>query len=169
MILTGNVLPDQRIQVVHRPRIGLRSGHEGLDADVDGQPALHASEHVAGNHQLFLIGLVQVVPDAQARGARVREQDVAFGLLAVIDHDVDHVAGLHRDFAVGILKLLERNEAFGLVSEVDDHIFGGDREDRTLQNFVGGRRGEVAVIFEKILVILRDHLVHLPFVLVYGH
>ena len=34
----------------------------------------------------------QVVPDAQARGLRVREQHVAFDALAVIDHHVDHVA-----------------------------------------------------------------------------
>ena len=42
-------------------------------------------------------------------------------------------------------------------------------EDRALQHFVGGRRGEVAVIIEKILVVFRYRLVHLPVVVVYGH
>ena len=99
MILTGMSCPIRRIEIVDRARVGLRAGHEGLDADIHRQAALDAAQHAAGNDELLLVGLVQVVPDAQARGARVGEQDVAFGLLAVLDHDVDHVAGLNRDFA----------------------------------------------------------------------
>ena len=91
--LDRNILADQRIQIVHGARIGLRTRHEGLDAHIHRQPALDAAQHAAGDDQLLLVGLFQVVPDAQARGARVREQHVAFGLLAVVDHHVDHVAG----------------------------------------------------------------------------
>ena len=69
----------------------------------------------------------------------------------------------------GALELLDRDQAFGLVSEIDDHVLGGDAQDRALQNLVGGRRGEVAVIVEKILVAFGDLLVRLPVVLVYGH
>ena len=99
MILTGMSCPIERIEIVHRARIGLRAGHERLDPDIDREPALDAAQHAAGDDELFLVGLLEVVPDAQARGARVREQDVAFRLLAVVDHHVDHVADLHRDFA----------------------------------------------------------------------
>jgi hypothetical protein len=82
--------------------VGLRAGHEGLDPHVHRQPALHAAQHAAGNHQLFLIGLFEVVPDAQARRARVREQNVSFGLFAgVVDHHIDRVSRLHRHFAAG--------------------------------------------------------------------
>ncbi len=118
---------------------------------------------------MLLVGLVEVVPDAQARGAGMREQHVAFRLLALLDHHIDHVAGLHRHFAARRAKLLDGDDAFGLVSEIDDHVLGGDSKDGALQNFVGRGRGEVAVIVEKILVVLRDQLVHLPIVLVYGH
>ena len=99
MILTGISWPDQRIQVVNRARIGLRSRHEGLDSHVHRQPALDAAQHAAGDDELFLVGLFQVVPDAQPRGARVGKQHVAFGRLAVLDHHVDHVARLDRHFA----------------------------------------------------------------------
>ena len=167
--LDRDILPDQGIQIVDGARVGLRAGHEGLDPHIHRQAALDAAQHAAGDDQLFLVGLLQVVPDAQARGARVREQDVAFGLLAVVDHDIDHVARLHRDFAAGALKLLDRNDAFGLVAEIDDHVFGGDAENRSLQNFVGGGRREMAVVVEKILVVVRDLLVRLPVVRVYGH
>ena len=70
---------------------------------------------------------------------------------------------------VGRLKLLDGDDAFGLVAEIDDDVFGGDAENGALQHFVGGGRREVAVVFEKMLVVLRDRLVHLPVVMVYGH
>ena len=79
---------------------------------------------------------------------------------------------LHGDFAAGALKLLDGNQAFGLVSEVDDDIFGGDFEDASLQNFVLGRRREVAVVVEQrfiILVIWLGQFFHLTFALTYGH
>jgi hypothetical protein len=55
------------------------------------------------------------------------------------------------------------------VAEVDDHVFGRDVQNGALQHFIGGRRGEVAVVVEKVLVTLGDCLVHLPVVLVYSH
>src|SRR4029077_20912043 len=105
----------------------------------------------------------------QARGLGVREQHVAFHLLATVDHDVDHIAALHSHFTGGRLKLINGDDAFGLVSEIDDDVFGGDAEDGALDHFVGCRRGELTVIFEQVLVVLGDRGVHLPVVLVYGH
>ena len=111
--------------------------------------------------------------DAQTRGACVRKQDISFHVLAVVDHDVDRIANLHRDFARGRLELLDGNYAFGFVSEVDDDVFSLDTKNRTLENLVGGGWREVAVVFEKVLVILGARWVHLPFVMVnamvYGH
>ena len=46
------------------------------------------------------MGLFQIVPDANAEGFLVREQNVSFDALAVIDHHVDHIARLNSDFAV---------------------------------------------------------------------
>jgi hypothetical protein len=83
----------------------------------------------------------------------VREENVAFGLFAVIDHDVDHVAGFDGYFALVILKLVEGNEAFGFIAEVDDDVFGVDREDDALDNFVGGWRGKMRVVVEQKLVV----------------
>src|SRR5579872_6340088 len=94
-----DVLSHQGIQVVNGAGIGLRSGHEGLDPDVDGETALDAAQHAAGNDQLFLVGLIEVVPDAQPRGAGMGKQYIPLGLLAgVVDHHIDYVAGLNRDF-----------------------------------------------------------------------
>ena len=90
--LDRNVLPDEGIEIVHRPRIGLRTGHESLDADIHGEAALDAAQHAAGDDQLFLKAFSRLSQMRRRAALRVREQDVAFGLLAVVDHDVDHVA-----------------------------------------------------------------------------
>ena len=86
----------------------------------------------------------------------------------MLDHDVHRIARLDRDFAAGILKLLDGDDAFGFVSEVDDHVLGGHPQDYALKNLVGGGRGEVTIILEEILVVLWDLLVRLP-VIVHGH
>ena len=61
--LDRDVLAHQGIQVVNRPRIGLRTGHEGLDADIDGEPAFHPPQHSSGDYQLFLVSLLQMIPN----------------------------------------------------------------------------------------------------------
>ena len=66
--------------MTRRTNVDLRTGHERLDADVDMEPALHALQHTAGQNQTFCLRLFEIVPDAEARGLLVREQDVAFRL-----------------------------------------------------------------------------------------
>ena len=155
--LDRDILSHQGIQIVHRARVGLRAGHERFDPHIHGQSALDTPQHAAGNHQLFLIGLFEVVPDAQTRRARVREQNVSFGLFAgVVDHHIDRVSRLHRHFAAGPLELLDGNQTFGFVTEIDDDVLGRNTEDRALQDFIRGRGREMAVVVEKILVVIRD-------------
>src|SRR5262249_31559118 len=105
----------------------------------------------------------------QARGLGVAQQNVTFHLLAMIDHDVHYIAALDGEFTGRREKLFGRNDAFGFVTEVDNHIFLGETKNGPLQNFVGRRWSKMTVVFEQMLVTLRDHLVHLPVVLVYGH
>ena len=133
------------------------------------KPAFDAAEHAAGENQLIVGSLFEIVPDAQARGFGVREQHVAFHLFAAVDHDIDHIAALDGYFTGRGLKLLDGNNAFRLVSEIDNDVFGGNAEHRALDHFVGCRGGKLTVIFEQVLVTLGDRRVHLPVVLVYGH
>ena len=50
---------------------------------------------------------LQVVPDTNAERLLVREQDVSFQALSVIDHDVDHIARLYANLAAGVLELFD--------------------------------------------------------------
>ena len=160
--LDWNILAGQRIEIVYGPWIGLRPRHECLDADIHREAALDPAQHAAGEDQLILKCLVQVIPDAQARGARMRKQHVALGLLAaVLDHHVDSIAHMNGKLARVGLELLNGNKAFALVAEVDDDVFAGNTENPALQNFVGGGRSKMRIILKKILIILGDRLIRL--------
>src|SRR5262249_33145444 len=143
-----NVLPGVGIEVVGWMRIHLRSRHERLHADIHREPATHAPQHSPVDRELLLESLLQVIPDANPMRLLVREQHVTLWPLAVIDHHVDHLARLHLYFAVCVLKLFDRNQAFGLVTEIDYYFLGVDFENGALQDLAFGRRTEVAVIFE---------------------
>ena len=57
------------------PHIHLRAGHERAHADIDRQAAFHAAQHAAGNGQLILERLFEVVPDLEPRGFFVGEHE----------------------------------------------------------------------------------------------
>src|SRR5690349_16345294 len=115
--------------------IDLRSRHERLHANIHRKAAAHAPQHMAQNRELLLMGLLEIVPNADAKCFLVREEHIAFRALSMIDHDVDHIAGLHAHCASRILKLFDGNEAFGLVPEVYDYFLGSDFEDSPLKDF----------------------------------
>src|ERR1051326_476624 len=94
-----------------------------------------------------------MVPDAQSRGARVGEQNVAFHRLAgMVDHHVDGVASFYRELAGWRKELVQRHDAFGLVAKVDNDVFLSNAENVALQHFVGGWRRKMAVVLEQMLV-----------------
>ena len=82
-ILTGISWPDELIEIVNRPNVDLRSRHERGHADIHHQSALGALDDVAGDQQLIAHGLFESVPDAQAAGLGIGQQDVAFRLRTV--------------------------------------------------------------------------------------
>ena len=53
----------------------------------------------------------------------------------------------------GLRELLDRDQTFGLVSEVDDHFGGVNFYDVALQQLAFVRRREVGVVLDELLVI----------------
>src|ERR1039458_8206265 len=96
---------------MHGAWIGLGTGHEGLDADIDGEAAFDASEDVAREDEDIVGGFIEVVPDAEAGGFGVRKQDVAFDLFAAVDHDIDDVAAMDGDLSGSREELIEIGRA----------------------------------------------------------
>jgi hypothetical protein len=61
-----------------------------------------------------------LVPDLELVGLLLGEHDEAVLVLLGFDQDVDGIAGSRRDVAFGVDELVQRDDAFGLVSDVDD-------------------------------------------------
>jgi hypothetical protein len=100
----------------------------------------------------------------------VREQNISLRLFAgVVDHHIDRVPRLHGYLTAGTLKLFNGNQSFGFVTEIDNHVFGGNSYYLSLQNFVRGGRRKMAIVVEQILVVVGDFLVGWFVVRVYGH
>ncbi len=153
--LDGDIGADEAVEILHRAHVDLRGGHEGAGADVDHEAALDAREHAAGNQESFGVGALEGVPTAKARGFLVGQGDVAFKVRAVaVNHDVDGVAFAHNDGSVGQMELLDGHDAFGLVSEVDDHLFVGDAQHMAGEQFAFGGRRKMTVFLYQMLVVV---------------
>ena len=84
----------QAIEIAHRAQIDLRAGQEGARAqDVDRQAALDAIDDARLDRGLLVVGLLDLVPGAQALRLLMGEMDVAFFGVARFAHDVDFIAG----------------------------------------------------------------------------
>ena len=118
----AELLPAQRVEVAHRTHVDLRAGQERADADVDGEAALDALDDAADDDLALGVGLLDLVPDLHLLGFFAREDDVAFAIFGALEQHVDDVAGLHGDLAVLVEELVDRDDAFGLVADVDDRL-----------------------------------------------
>ena len=64
----------------------------------------------------------------------MRQQNVAFGLVAVaVHHHIDGIALLQSHGAIGLSHLLDGNHSFELVPEIDDDFGRRDLDDVALQ------------------------------------
>src|SRR5580658_1080474 len=113
-----NLLADIAVQVADWANLKLGPGQEGLDADVDGETTLNASQHRAYNRGLVVGCTLDSIPNPVTLRLVVAEQEAAFGFFALYDY-FDRVPCLELGLAVVIENLLERNEALGPEADVN--------------------------------------------------
>ena len=142
----AQLLAAQRVEVAHRAHVDLRSGQERADADVDREPALDALDDAADDDLALGVGLLDLVPDLHLLGFFAREDDVAFAILGALEQHVDDVAGLHGDLAVLVEELADRDDAFGLVADVDDHFRRGHLENGALDDLAFRDVSEAVIV-----------------------
>ena len=116
----AQLLAAQRVEVADGTDVDLRAGQERADADVDREAALDALDDAADDDLALGVGLLDLVPDLHLLGFFAREDDVAFAVFGALEQHVDDVAGLDGDLAVLVEELVDRDDAFGLVADVDD-------------------------------------------------
>ena len=113
---------------------------------------------------LLRVGLLDLVPDLHLLGFFAREDDVAVAIFGLLEQHVDDVAGLHGDLPVLVEELVDRDDAFGLEPDVDDHFGLGDLQHCSLDDLAFRDVAEAVIvevqqagIFRRIyLVVVED-------------
>ena len=104
--------------------------------NVDRQAALDAIDHDGFDGLLFGVSLLDFFPRVDALRLLVREVDVAFLGRALVAHHVDLVAGLELGLALVIEHFRQRQHAFRLGTDVDDHVRAGQLQHRAFDDAV---------------------------------
>ena len=111
---------------------------------------------------LLRVGLLDLVPDLHLLGFFAREDDVAFPVFGALEQHVDGVAGLDRHLPGFVDELVDRNDAFGLVADVDDDLGRGDFQDGALDDLTFRDVAEAGIVkVEEAGVFLRIDIIHL--------
>jgi hypothetical protein len=128
------VLAPQGLEILHRLDVHQRARQKGADADVDRQAALDSIDDPAVDDLAGFVALLDLRPDLHPLRFLLRENDMAFGVLGPLQQNLDVVAYLDRDIAVVVHELVDRDQSFGLVADVDNHMVGADADDMTGDN-----------------------------------
>jgi hypothetical protein len=121
---------DVAVEVTDGANFDLRTGQERLDADVDSQAALDARDDHTLDGGLGVGSLFELVPHLMTQGLLVRDEIAAF-LLFTLNDDFDDVADSKLGRAVVVENLIQRDETFGLETDVDHRVLIGDLDDGT--------------------------------------
>src|SRR5262249_17509914 len=119
-------LSDVAVEVARRPQVGVRTGEERRDADVDLEATLHLADDGALDRALGLEGALDVSPHDELERLLARQVHVAALGLRRLEEDVDRVALVHRDLAVARGELLDGNGSFALVADIDGDAVASD-------------------------------------------
>src|ERR1051325_7910069 len=130
-----DLLIAKTVKVTHGACIDLRAGKESsYPVNVHAQSALDAFRDAALDRRAFAVSSLQLVPCLHANGIGAREHWEALVCLHALDEHVDFIAGLDGHLA-RVHKLRLRDNAFGLVSEINDDAALRDADDRTAHYF----------------------------------
>ena len=101
------------------------------------------------------VGLLDLVPDFHLLGFFARENDAPFAILGALEQHVDDVARLNGDLAVLVEEFADLDDAFGLITDVDDHFGGRHLEDGALDDLAFRDVPEAAIVdVEELRVLL---------------
>src|SRR5262245_57686786 len=99
----------QRIQVLHRPDVYLRTGQKCPDSDVHGKSAFYPLDDAASHNGVFVVSLLDFFPNFDFFGLLFRQHNVAVSIFGVFEEHVDDIADFDRQFAGRIDELSDRD------------------------------------------------------------
>ena len=159
---------DVRVEVADAAQVDERRGQEAPQADVDDEAALDDFDDRTGDDFLVLLLLLDRAPRALVLRALLRKDQATVFVLFLEDERFDLLAQRHDLVRVDVVadrELLARDDALGLVSDVEQHLVGVDLDDFAVDEITiieGDDRG-VDGVFEghAVEVVDDDVLLHL--------
>ena len=125
-------LADVRLKVAHTAHLDERCGKEAAEADVDDQAALDDLDDGTFDDAIFFLDLLDGSPCTLVLCALLREDEAAFLVLLGENEGLDDIS--HGDHLAGVNIVLDgelagRDDAFGLVADVEENLVTIDLDD----------------------------------------
>src|SRR5262249_41222602 len=137
----------------NRSDVDLRSGEERANADIYGQAAFDPFDDAPDDDLLLDVGLLDLVPDLHLLRFFARQDDIAVAVLSPLEEHVDDVAGFDGDVAVFVQELRNRDDALGLVADVDNNFRRGHLEHGALDDLAFRDVSKAVIVdFEEAIV-----------------
>ena len=152
----AELLPLQRIEVAHRSHVDLAARQERADADVHREAALDPFDDAADHDFAFGKGALDLVPNLHLLGLLARQHDVAFAVFGALEQHVDHVSFTNNYLAGFVEEFVHRDDAFGLVADVDHDFVCGDFQDGALDDLAFREVAEAVIVkVQQACILLR--------------
>src|SRR5579859_925275 len=145
-----NLLPDQLFQIGCLTHPAARSRHEGAHADIDAQPALDGGGDGADDGGALVKCLFQLRPVCGPRDLAARQRVIPALGIAALDGHHELVTGL--DIFTGA-EGGERQNAFNLVTDIEQNGVGGQLDDGAFQALRGS-----GVLARVVFLVLRKNV-----------
>ena len=120
------------MQIAHAAQVDERRGQEAAQADVDDETALDDLDDRTGDDLFVLLLLLDRAPRTFVLRALLRKDQATVLVLLLEDEGFDLLAERHDLVRVDVVadrELLARDDALGLVADVEQHLVGVDLDD----------------------------------------
>jgi hypothetical protein len=148
--LAAELTPEELVQVLDSSDVDERRGEEASDSEIEDEAAFDNLDDLA-RHRLARLGRrLDLLPCELEAGAFLGEDQAALGVLLRQDESIDLLAYrylVRRVDGTADRQLCHRDDALGLVADVDEHLVLVDPDHRSVDDFafVDLREGGVVV------------------------
>ena len=147
--LQRSSLREELVEVLDAADVDERRRQEAADAEVEDEAALDDLDHLAVDGLAALGGSLDRLPGELEAGALLREEQTPLGVLLRHHERVDLVADrdlVGRVHVPADRELGDRDDALGLVADVDEHLVLVDAHDRAVDDLALVDRREGALV-----------------------
>ncbi len=148
--LAAKLLPEELVEVLHAPDVDERGGEKSAYPEVEDETALDDLDHLAVDRLAGLRRSFDALPRELEARALLREDEAPLRVLLREDERVDLLS--HRDLVGRVHRPADGqfgngDDAFGLVTDVDEHLVLVHPHDRAVHDLalVDLREGSVVV------------------------